>query len=303
LIEEVFNRLNMELPQNPTYREYPVDPYVRVIKAANEVWAIIHEAVDGTWDPWCYLIAGTKRNLLIDTGTGMGNLKSLIEEIGGGKDLIVAVTHAHPDHIGGCPAFSQVCCHRNSIPEIEKTLEDETRVFCFDKTRKDAWFKFEVNDLVPFKKYEIAPCEDGKIFDLGGGKMIELCFLPGHTPGLAAFIDPADRLLFPGDAIMEGRIALPGPVEGRFGDEWSRLSPYLEGMEYIAGRIKDFGLICPGHGRFLEPDSIFAIIAALKSMRDEPERYEELGTNDGGRPVWLKKVPGLGVLEYRRSFI
>ena len=54
-----------------------------------------------------YLIVGTERAALIDTGIGMGNLRATVEEI---TDLPVSVynTHAHLDHAAGNNEFDRV---------------------------------------------------------------------------------------------------------------------------------------------------------------------------------------------------
>ena len=46
---------------------------------------------------FCYLIEGSSRALLIDTGTGFGDLAEFVRTITE-KPLSVAATHAHPDH-------------------------------------------------------------------------------------------------------------------------------------------------------------------------------------------------------------
>ena len=54
-----------------------------------------------------YLLTGTEKALLIDTGTGAFNLPGLIAartEL----PLMVALTHGHPDHAGGMDWFDRV---------------------------------------------------------------------------------------------------------------------------------------------------------------------------------------------------
>ena len=47
-----------------------------------------------------FLIVGTERALLFDTGLGIGDIKSLVDELTD-KPLLVLNSHSHYDHIGG----------------------------------------------------------------------------------------------------------------------------------------------------------------------------------------------------------
>ena len=46
-----------------------------------------------------YLIVGTQKSLLIDTGMGIGNIEQVVNELSS-VPLIVINTHTHHDHIG-----------------------------------------------------------------------------------------------------------------------------------------------------------------------------------------------------------
>ena len=68
--------------------------------------AVISEPLH--WEqPHCYLLLGTQRALLIDTGLGVGGLAAQVEAL---TDLpvLAAITHAHWDHIGGLGGFAPV---------------------------------------------------------------------------------------------------------------------------------------------------------------------------------------------------
>ena len=65
----------------------------------------------------CYLLCGTERAILIDTGLGVANIKKVVENL---TDLPVTVltTHVHWDHIGGHKYFKDFAVHENEVSWI-----------------------------------------------------------------------------------------------------------------------------------------------------------------------------------------
>jgi hypothetical protein len=61
-------------------------------------------------------------------------------------------------------------------------------------------YDFSKIKFMGFEKLpEILPLQDGQIFDLGGGRIVETVLVPGHTAGHCAFVDSGSRILFSGD--------------------------------------------------------------------------------------------------------
>ena len=65
-------------------------------------------------DPWIsansWHIRGRDRGLLIDTGLGVASLHQLMTEFDD-REPIVAVTHAHLDHLGSAHQFTECWAH------------------------------------------------------------------------------------------------------------------------------------------------------------------------------------------------
>ena len=72
-------------------------------------WFTINQVDDSTWilseyrhweETHCYLLCGSRRALLIDTGLGICNIQEEVCRLTD-KPVTVAATHIHWDHIGG----------------------------------------------------------------------------------------------------------------------------------------------------------------------------------------------------------
>ena len=92
-------------------------------QVSRDVWAIDEFGID-----IMYLIIGTERALLIDTGIGIGNIRSVVETMTH-LPYDVVNTHHHYDHVGGNGRFSMVYAHKKAIPAddpFESSLVTET---------------------------------------------------------------------------------------------------------------------------------------------------------------------------------
>lgn len=58
----------------------------------------------------CYLLCGTKRAILIDTGLGVSNIQRIVNKLTE-LSIIAISTHIHWDHIGGHKYFDNIAVH------------------------------------------------------------------------------------------------------------------------------------------------------------------------------------------------
>ena len=157
-----------------------------------------------------FLIEGTERALLIDTGNGGGDLKSLVESLTD-KPLTVAISHADSDHTSACEQFKEVYMHPSD----------------FALYRRD---RHEGVSLLPL--YE------GDEIDLGG-RVLEVVFIPGHTPGSIAFLNGEERYIITGDTVCDGPIYM-------FGDARS-MEAYVTSVEYLIDLQEEYDTIYCSH--------------------------------------------------------
>ncbi len=195
---------------------------------------LIHEIAERTWfvdelgTNAMYILEGSERSLVIDAGTGYCNFKELIESITD-KPYDVAITHAHPDHVGMMHEFDQIYIHRyeldgETIPtEDRKKYSDlvkdgqvgENFARCVGPIKAEGYFTKIARQHVGYwdvwepkdeyickgdKDTELIFIEEGYVFDLGDRK-VSTVFLPGHTKGHLIFIDDMTRIAFTGDAV------------------------------------------------------------------------------------------------------
>ena len=58
----------------------------------------------------CYLMCGTEKAVLIDTGLGVSNIRSVVDSLTT-LPIMAVTTHAHWDHIGGHKYFEDIAVH------------------------------------------------------------------------------------------------------------------------------------------------------------------------------------------------
>lgn len=137
--------------------------------------------------PFLYLLFGSTRALLLDTGAGGLNIAATVDSVilawrerNGGRpiDLIVAHSHAHGDHVAGDSLFRG----RAGVTLVGR---DTAAVRAF---------------------FQIARWPaDAATFDLGD-RVLDVLPIPGHQPASIALYDRRTTLLFTGDTFYPGRL-------------------------------------------------------------------------------------------------
>lgn len=216
-------------------------------------------AIDDNGDNTIYLVRGSERALLIDTGWGIGNLKELVSDFTE-LPVVVVNTHGHPDHVGGAYQFDNVHITKADAELLKGCFKQESREWALEKAQRgpyppqfDAqeWIEADYNNLIFIK--------DGHQFDLGN-KNIEVIALPSHSAGSICLLDKKDKALFTGDAILEGHIWLQL-------DSSAELSTVLSGLRKLQTRRKEFDIILPAHRRIpLETDIVDELITGIEAI-------------------------------------
>lgn len=144
-----------------------------------------------------YLVEGEERAALIDTGSGFGSLKTVVESLTE-KPVIVLLTHGHTDHAMGAGEFETV--YLNHEDDYIYGPHGDERFRWEGVEMSEEYKAVTPKDYIPTVPvetfYDLSP---GDRFDLGGCS-IELYACAGHTRGSLVMLVPEERTLLMGDA-------------------------------------------------------------------------------------------------------
>lgn len=215
-----------------------------------------------------WYLRGRERDLLVDTGNGVTPVRPVLDRLARGRarEVVVLVTHAHIDHIGGFHEFERQLLHRAEAKAAARIgeqvpLATATWSSGLKEQLADSGFLLPplLVDAVPcpgfdpaaFRIIPAAPThtvQGGDVIDLGG-RRLTVVDLPGHTPGSIGLVDDEERALLSGDAVYEGELIDTLPE--------SDVALYARTMERLLAL--DVDAVYPGHGRPFGRDALRAI--------------------------------------------
>ena len=188
-----------------------------------------------------YLVEGKERAALLDSGSGIGFVRPLVESLTD-KPVTVLLTHGHVDHAMGASEFP---------PETVYINQEDAYVYaehCSHDFRLSGLFLMgddgvgvdtsDFTPVVPIGSYN--DLKDGDVFDLGGIS-VEMYACPGHTKGSLCMLIPEERILLLGDAcnsftFLFERTCLP-------------IETYRESLVSLAARTEGkFDTVLASHG-------------------------------------------------------
>ena len=151
--------------------------------------------IQGACREYMYLVEGTDCAALLDTGTGVGNLRDYVRGLTD-KPVKVLLTHGHMDHALAAWQFadSEIYMDPKDDPVLAAHSELTYRKVLTDSLC--AGLSTYMEDA-PVPAY--LPIRSGQTWDLGG-ITIQAFPLSGHTFGSVAFLLQEDRLMLLGDA-------------------------------------------------------------------------------------------------------
>lgn len=258
-------------------------PFEKISVEQSQDWFQVYQIREGVFGIYedgqfeeviSYLITGSDRALLFDTGIGVGDISAIASQL---TDLPISVlnSHTHYDHVGGNHLFDSIYgvdtlytqghAAGRSNGEIKefigpgwvwKPLPDETTV---DNYSSQA---FAISDFVG----------DGDEIDLGS-RVLEVILVPGHTPDALVLLDRVNRLMFMGDTFY------PASLYAHMGD--ADFGNYVESTEKLAAYSEQVDYLLPAHNEPLVPG--YYLIAMRDAFKAVQAPNAEYRITDGNR--------------------
>lgn len=151
-----------------------------------------------------YLLCGSDAALLIDTGLGVSNLRTVVDWLTT-LPLTVATTHVHWDHIGSHGFFDKIAVHQAEKDWLSHSFPIPLEAVKKNLLRDPCEFppEFYPDDYRVFQGEPQLILKDGDSIDLGS-RTVKVLHTPGHSPGHCCFYEPERQLLFSGDLVYSG---------------------------------------------------------------------------------------------------
>jgi len=147
---------------------------------------------------YSYLIVG-KKICLVDTGVAATAplILDTLKELGRSPREIslILLTHAHPDHIGGCAPIKMLAPAPIAVHPKEKRWVEDVELQSRERPVPNLF------ELVPEGVPVDRELTDGETISWEEGKTITVIATPGHSPGSVSFFFEEEGALFSGDSI------------------------------------------------------------------------------------------------------
>jgi glyoxylase-like metal-dependent hydrolase (beta-lactamase superfamily II) len=236
-----------------------IEPYIHVLEQAN-----------------MFLVEGSERDMILDTGMGVVPLKPYLDGLRKqpDKEIICVSSHTHIDHIGAVHEFDIRLVHPAEANEMANP-SGLTTLFRRDipesllQTFLDAGYPpigEMLIEALPFDGYDpetyrlqgaaaTGLLEHGDTVDLGNHQY-KVQHLPGHSPGGIGLLEEGTGVLFAADAIYDGPLIFEGP--GMSIDDYKKTFELLKSLPV--------SLIHGGHDPSFDRARMIEIITHYEAM-------------------------------------
>jgi glyoxylase-like metal-dependent hydrolase (beta-lactamase superfamily II) len=259
-------------PLRPQWcRELPRPEYAKLERVdAHDDWFEVYRIRPGVfaiYEPHqfeeviSYLILGSNRALLFDTGMGIGKISDVTARLTK-LPITVLNSHTHFDHTGGNPEFSDI--FDEDTPFTRTNEKGQSNVYSRDALAPERICGHLPPGVQP-NSYSIRPFHvahrvtDGEHIHLGN-RELEVIFTPGHTPDSLSLLDRKHGLLFTGDTFYPGPIYLFTPE--------TDFDAYTKSVARLAKLAPKLDLLLPAHNvPVAKPEFLDRLEKAVEQVR------------------------------------
>jgi glyoxylase-like metal-dependent hydrolase (beta-lactamase superfamily II) len=214
------------------------------------------------------IIVGREKVLVVDCGMGVENAEKVMRlagQLAPGRQIVLTVTHAHPEHGFGAQVFKPDgriyynATQRDYLQRSGATLLDGFRTGVLPPTQKHLLDGVVLTP--PDETYDGAQA----VLDLGG-RMVEFrTWGTAHTPGDQIIYLPQEGIVFAGDLLEERMfpiVPLFPPMITSGDIDVARWEIVLNDIRRLEPR-----LIVPGHGNLGGVEIAEDVLAYFSAMR------------------------------------
>ena len=205
----------------------------QVTELGSNVWGIQDGMVN------FFLVAGTQKALLIDSGWGINNLANFVKTLTP-LPIMLVQTHGHVDHVSGDFHFSEAYISSDDIPSAKNAFMPDMRGRMLGRFPKETLPKDFSAEQWLQANFENFIKLDDKPIDLGG-RSVEIIPIPGHTAGSVCFIDSLTGFAFTGDSVIENFVLLHM-------DQSLSVATYYQSLQKLIAKQGSIKSIMPCHG-------------------------------------------------------
>lgn len=187
---------------------------------------------------YAFLVEGEEKAVLIDTCTGVGDLKGYVEKLTD-KPLSVILTHGHCDHAGGAAPFGTVYLNDADLKLVQYHAGMDMKMDYARFCNPEVCGAMSEKDFCPVRTGGYSSLRDGQRFDLGG-VTLEAIQVPGHTKGMTCILNIEERTILFGDACNNGLFI--------WAEEATSIEEYLESLIRLKKHETRYDTVYMSHG-------------------------------------------------------
>lgn len=229
-----------------------------------------------------YIVIGEKSCAVIDSGSGVCELRELARELSEGKEVILLLTHAHTDHMGGARQFERAYIHPLERSRLWQGSEWFKRIFLW-QCRKNGRLLSSAPPPTRARadSHSLNFLSEAQEFDLGG-RRISWFLSPGHTEGSVCYVDSQSKILFSGDA------ANPIMLIGK--NKSANLSLAKASLKKISELCEEYKIYCGHCERPLSQTAVRALIELCEGLERGGGNFAKTQIDTGSEKQRLRVV-------------